>query len=168
MTELPEHHQRIPPPLARGQSHDFSLSHFIYKHQQAQEGHPNLICGLKLPHFQRAFVWTQEQQVCFMESCWLELDIGRFVITESPDADEYDNLIIDGQQRLTTLQRYLNNEFPVYGLLWKELTRNEKRRMDRVHASTLVISKPMNEPFLRELYNRLNFSGTPHQQHERA
>lgn len=169
MTHLNDRYRRIPPPLMNGQNRDFPLSHYIHKHQQAQEeGFTGLICGFRLPPFQRPFVWTAEQQVRFIESCWLELDIGRFVVTQDLDVDDRDRLIIDGQQRLTTLQRYLDNEFPVFGLYWKDLTRGEQRRMDRVNASTLVLSDNLDETFLRELYNRLNFGGTPHQESERA
>lgn len=45
-----------------------------------------------LPNFQRPPVWTREQQVRFIESCWMGLPIGVYVYNEV----EYDSRLAYG------------------------------------------------------------------------
>lgn len=62
-----------------------------------------------VPPFQRSFVWTQRQSSRFVESLLLGLPVpGIFVAKEEGSAR---HLIIDGQQRLKTLQFFFSGKF---------------------------------------------------------
>ena len=62
-----------------------------------------------IPPFQRAYVWKRPQASRFIESLLLGLPVpGVFVARESGASK---HLIIDGQQRLKTLQYFFENKF---------------------------------------------------------
>jgi len=121
--------------------------------------------SFKLPYFQRGFVWTERQCVRFIESAWLGFSLGSYMVNELdwvgrfiPEADGF---LIDGQQRLTAIQKYVNDEFRVFDQLWSELTVVEKRRFKGTQFNQMrVYIKDMAK--LEDLYERLNFGGTPH------
>lgn len=64
---------------------------------------------IKLPGFQRGFVWSQTEQSRFIESLILGLPVPNIFLAKDGDSKTLN--IIDGQQRLKTLQRYLNGAF---------------------------------------------------------
>jgi hypothetical protein len=66
---------------------------------------------IKLPGFQRGFVWSQIEQSRFIESLILGLPVPNIFLAKDGDSKTLN--IIDGQQRLKTLQRYLAGEFPI-------------------------------------------------------
>lgn len=123
-------------------------------------------CGWPLPDFQRQFKWSLKQQVQFIESVWLGLPIGSFTVHDSDYESNgkplpYSGLLIDGQQRLTTLERYWKDEFSVFGLLYSELTKREKRRFLSIKFTHFECGL-WDDQLIRGLYNRLSFGGTPH------
>ncbi|MEO6038218.1 MAG: DUF262 domain-containing protein, partial [Saprospiraceae bacterium] len=65
------------------------------------------------PDFQRYFVWDNTQQSQLVESLLLGLPIPLFYFAENTDRSFN---VVDGLQRLTTLHRYLRNEFALKGL----------------------------------------------------
>ncbi|GAC17493.1 DUF262 domain-containing protein [Paraglaciecola arctica] len=66
---------------------------------------------IKLPGFQRGFVWSNTEQSRFIESLILGLPVPNIFLAK--DGDSKTMNIIDGQQRLKTLQRYLAGKFPI-------------------------------------------------------
>ncbi|HKN09478.1 MAG TPA: DUF262 domain-containing protein, partial [Pseudomonadota bacterium] len=65
------------------------------------------------PDFQRTFVWSIEKQSKLIESCLMRIPLPVFYVAEAKDGRI---VVVDGLQRLTTLQRYLGNMFPLTGL----------------------------------------------------
>jgi uncharacterized protein with ParB-like and HNH nuclease domain len=81
---------------------------------------------IKIPKFQRGFVWTESQVIALLESIyegypigsllfWLsdvpmksERDLGGFHLPETPEKYPR-NYVLDGQQRLTTIYGVLTN-----------------------------------------------------------
>lgn len=135
-------------------------------------------CNYPLPEFQRPFVWTQEQQTRFIESLWRGISPGFYVYNDikcipgmSLDTysgfNKYSGLLLDGQQRITTLQRYWDNKFPVFGLYWNDLTRDETMQF-KMTRFTSYITNIWDESELKEYYNILNFGGTAHEVHQIA
>lgn len=120
------------------------------------------VMGFKLPPFQRPAVWSEAQQIRFLESAWLGFSLGEVVITQTSDK-ELDGLLIDGQQRLTALRDYLADAFPVFGLRWSELDEQDRRQFSMTVAIGVVwLSRDLNWGMLRELYIRMNYGGTAH------
>jgi hypothetical protein len=169
--------QIIPEKLNLGREYDYNmdtlLTHYD-KHLALIASHEQLdtvraeryACGFPLPPFQRPLVWTRAQEVLFIESAWLGLYIGTYC---THDIDwEHDGTVkafsgwlLDGQQRLTTFQRYWNSEFKVFGRYYSELTRKEKHRFSRIpfKQSKVILD---DEALIKELYNRMAFGGVAH------
>ena len=66
---------------------------------------------IKLPGFQRGFVWGLLEQSRFIESLILGLPVPNIFLAQDRDTKTLN--IIDGQQRLKTLQRYLDGKFSI-------------------------------------------------------
>lgn len=140
-----------------------------------------LVCGFVLPPFQRPFVWTDAQMVRFVESAHYGLPLGTYTynttysIFENMRSDEdgrkyfVGNMwLLDGQQRLTTLERYFKNEFSVFGLYWSDLSRQEKLGFLMHTTFSSYETKIADELECRKLYDLMAFGGTAHLEQERA
>jgi hypothetical protein len=75
--------------------------------------------GLNLdPDFQRAHVWTGDQQSAYIEFCLRGGLTGRAIQTNCPDwnsGGRSDYVLVDGKQRLTAIRAFLRNEVSVFG-----------------------------------------------------
>jgi Protein of unknown function DUF262 len=121
------------------------------------------ILGFRLPPFQRPAVWTQGQQIRFMESAWLGFSLGEVVITDAQQQEGLDRLIIDGQQRMMALAAYLDDAFPVFGLRYSELSERDVRRLRMSITIGIVwLKHDLSMERLEELYTRMNYGGTAH------
>jgi hypothetical protein len=117
-----------------------------------------------LPPFQRPPVWTQAQKARFIESCWMGLPIGVYIVNR-PDtyASPFENWLLDGQQRVTAILEYVADEFPVFGHLFSELTIYDHRQWEMGTVFACLETNIENEAELREVYDRLAYGGTPHE-----
>ena len=168
---------RIPRPFDLGNPVASSiggvLHHAKYMRDDAEYYNPlnrPLMMGYVLPTFQRGLVWTEAQKIRFIESAWMGMPLGTYSYNSygvGKDDPNVRNLLIDGQQRLSALQDYVANMFPVLGLLYDDLTKPEKRRFDAISFHSFEVRSD-DEVFLREYYNRLNFGGTAHKEGEQA
>lgn len=82
--------------------------------------------NLVLPEFQREFVWSKDQAKQLMVSLVKEYPVGSLLFWKTNDPPELKNIdnlpeklgsvqiILDGQQRLTTLYLLINGEIPPY------------------------------------------------------
>lgn len=176
-----QHHRedyRLPPPIMRAGTHNFTLGHLVLAHTEKSDrkfwgDDPTpWLCGHRLPPFQRPAVWVEAQQVRFIESAWLGLHLGTYVVNRN-DAwvggkpHRTDLWLIDGQQRLRAIECYLDGVFEVFGYTWSQLNKVEHRRFESLSFAQSVVHES-NEDVLRELYDRLNFGGTPHTEDQRA
>lgn len=130
------------------------------------------VLGFKLPEFQRPLVWTESQNQRFIESIWMGVDIGTYMVNTCMDNEAIDWILIDGQQRLNAIELYWNDAFAVKGddgnyWFWSQLDEREQ-------ANLLRINFPWRETHyttveeVKEAYDRFNFGGTPHTQDQRA
>ena len=75
--------------------------------------------GLELePDFQRGHVWTEKQQIRYIEYLLREGVSGRAIYFNQPGwmRDWHgDFVLVDGLQRLTACLRFLRNEIPAFG-----------------------------------------------------
>jgi hypothetical protein len=171
----------IPEILLRCNTLNMSLDELLHKFEngykyEALHAPSNWLLGFRIPPFQRALVWTIEQKVRFVESAWLGLHLGTYIVNSvdkfNKKTEKYhfaDRYLIDGQQRLNALYCYWQNEFPVFGEYWNETSQDVvvKRRFGHIIFARSVTNIE-DEATLRELYNRLNFGGTAHTEDERA
>ena len=122
-----------------------------------------------IPDFQRQEVWTLAQKVRLIESVWMGLPIGSYVVNETNDwtsSSKNANLwLIDGQQRWAALIGYVKDEFPVDGRLFSELSRRDHRCFDDV-VFPCYRTRFEDVATLRDLYERLAYGGTAHEPSE--
>jgi hypothetical protein len=122
-----------------------------------------LLGNFILPSFQRPSVWTQEQQIRFIESAWQRLPLGAYVVNRvtSPMNNPFDGLLLDGQQRITAIMAYVAGEFPVFGHRFTDLSRQEQNEFGMIPMAYLQ-TKLENMDHIREVYDRLAYGGTAH------
>ena len=82
------------------------------------------------PDFQRGFVWPLDKQSRLIESCLMRIPLPVFYVAEAKDGKI---IVVDGLQRLTTFQRYINNKFALTGL--------GKGQDDRMQGNPLLNKK---------------------------
>ena len=127
------------------------------------------LMGYYLPSWQRGLVWTDAQNVRFLESAWRGLNVGTFTVNLSPQySGPFDGLLIDGQQRMHALQRYFEGAFQVFGYRWHEVTEADRSMFLRGRHFASYITKTDDEAYLREYYNLMNFGGVAHKPGEKA
>lgn len=151
--KFPSPSPRLPDYYILGDSMNTPMDTYLRKINE-----PDLF-GMSIPDFQRELVWTPQQEQAFIENWFKGLHIGTFVMGMKNDSSM---LLLDGQQRLHTLKRYLTDQFPVFGLLYSELTDEEQRFFARRNLPAQIILHELTEDEYRSLYLTLNFSGTNH------
>lgn len=139
------------------------------------------VMGLPLPTWQRDFKWSDEQCQRFITSVWTGCHLGNYVVNreESETAPDgklvftpMSNVVIDGQQRLMAIQKYILNEIAVPDLegvprFFSEVGAAEKRRFGNTIFTRSEIDIASEEN-LRMFYDMLNYGGVPHLPEERA
>jgi hypothetical protein len=131
-----------------------------------------VVCGFPLPAFQRPRKWSRDQESKLIESIWLGLPIGSFTHQKMDwrkggEPMPFSGFLLDGQQRLTAIQNYWEDQFPVFGFYFSELTPEEKGRFLNTKFSHHEVDL-QTEDQLKELYDVMAYSGTAHEDHERA
>lgn len=121
--------------------------------------------GLVLnPDFQRGHVWTEEQQVAFVEYYLKGGQIGVIYLNAPEFPSVYKDgeyVCVDGLQRITALMRFYSNEIKIFGrYLYKDFTDRPKYDV-RVNVNNLKSRKEV-----LKWYIDLNSGGTPHSSEE--
>jgi uncharacterized protein with ParB-like and HNH nuclease domain len=129
-----------------------------------------IICKLAkdqifVPHYQRNFVWTSNEKSRFIESVFLGVPIMPFLVSVSGDEAELE--IIDGSQRIRTLQEYVDGSLKLNGLekltelngtKFTELSESRKNKLLlRDFRFHVVTDKATNE-IRADIFNRVNTS----------
>ncbi|MBU2760300.1 DUF262 domain-containing protein [Acidithiobacillus sulfurivorans] len=137
------------------------------------------VCGMPLAPWQRPVVWDDEMQSRFVDSVWAGVDTGSYMVNEWYEFVD-DNIemlylsgiVIDGQQRLTSVERYFKNEIPATAvdgskLLWSEITILDQRSFgNKLFPRTEIHTN--DEATLREAYDMRAFGGVRHAEDQRA
>ena len=128
--------------------------------------------------FQRQFVWTRPQMDRFVESLLLGLPVpGIFLVRDRSNK----LLVLDGQQRLRTLQSYYSGyhgdrryklnqvQKQFEGKGYEDLDDEDRRRLDDsiIHATVLRQEHPAgSQDAVYSIFERLNTGGSPLQPQE--
>lgn len=160
----------LPEPLIRGQVRSMTLEAlFIGRPLACTVPAERQLLNLVLPPWQRPSVWTEQQQVTFIEGIFLGLGAGFYVVNGSDfnqdGSEKYmSGWLIDGQQRITAIARFIRGEISVFnGVHYADLTRAQRfGRFDNVVFNRYELNYQGDEQVLKSIYRRLNFGGTPH------
>lgn len=129
--------------------------------------------GLQLnPGFQRGHVWTEEQQIAWIEyhlrggksgnTIYLNHPFWRSI--REPYATEYrDYVCVDGLQRITAAQRFVHNEIKVFGSYFNEF---EDSMRTLQQTMILNVNDLKTEKEVLQWYVDMNAGGTPHTNEE--
>lgn len=127
-------------------------------------------------NLQRPYVWEHHQQNEFILSILLEKPLEQVIIVQH-NADKSRsntiNYVIDGKQRLLTIKKFVNNEFPIYikgeEVYWKDFDKEVKmffRSRANSMTATVYYSYDETDYLVTDemkiiLFNYYNFAGTP-------
>ena len=88
---------------------------------------------LKVPDYQRAYVWSSKQQANYLES--LSKNMPLFGPVINIDTRTGDQWIMDGQNRIMTIYRFLSDEIKYKDIYFSELPDHEKRKIKNMKMS---------------------------------
>lgn len=123
--------------------------------------------------FQRKLVWTEKQKIRLIETILMNYPIPEIYIWDQgadPDSGAQTHSIVDGQQRLTTLNQFVANEFPLKAnylddenktenyadKFWKDLNPDDKKIIWEYLFNVRVIPASITEQEIRAIFMRLN------------
>lgn len=132
-----------------------------------------------IPPFQREFVWTHTQASRFIESLLIGLPVPGIFMFKEPDSRKL--MVVDGQQRLRTLQCFHDGilrgrEFSLLGVseefsgkTYRSLADEDRRDLDDsiLHATIFQQDHPGDDrSSIYSIFERLNTGGIPLQPQE--
>lgn len=123
-------------------------------------------------NLQRPYVWEDYQQSEYIVSILQERPLENVIAIQHEDGEGNVTMqIVDGKQRLTTIQKFLLGEIPVIinkrKFWWDDFDNDAKRNFkSRLLAITAVVYYTYEDDNLSDddkirLFNFYNFSGTP-------
>ncbi|MFX0138346.1 MAG: DUF262 domain-containing protein [Candidatus Hodarchaeota archaeon] len=120
---------------------------------------------LFIPNYQRGLVWRKSDQSKFIESLIIGLPTSLLFVAETGD---YRVEIIDGVQRIITLETFVNNDLVLSdlealdylnGFRFSDLSNFQRSKFLDRSLSLLVLSYETSMEDRLEIYLRMNFKG---------
>lgn len=113
------------------------------------------------PDFQRQYKWNDKRASKFIESCLMRIPLPSCYFAENQDSTHY---VIDGVQRLSTIRRFFDDEFPLSDLTtFKELEDKKfselgsyKSELETTTIRCIVLRKENPSKIITEIFSRLN------------
>ncbi len=127
-----------------------------------------------IPLFQRDYVWKIPQASRLIESIVMGLPIPSIFMAKD-DGKEENYYIIDGQQRLKSIEKFYNGEFALEGVVKKlfnldfngkkydELDEKLRNRIDEYAIQLIIIKQDKpddNNDSIYKIFERINTEGT--------
>lgn len=123
--------------------------------------------------FQRRLVWTDRQKVRLLETVLMEFPMPEvYVWQQAPDPETLAQTysVVDGQQRMTSLRQFINNEWPLKKAYldderksaeysdkyWKDLSQDDKKRILEYRINSRLIPSGVSKDDIRRIFARLN------------
>lgn len=140
-----------------------SLPRFILEQQEE--------AGLQLnPDFQRGHVWSETQQIAFVEFLLRDGRSGRDLYFNCPSwmravkPGAYNDFVcVDGLQRITAISRFIGNEIQAFGSYFSEYS---DPRMLVGNTMRININNLDSKEKVLRWYLEMNSGGTPHSENE--
>lgn len=111
------------------------------------------------PFFQRNLVWRETHKREFIETIMAGLPFPQIFLARGKidvEAMEAYTCVVDGQQRLTAIDEYISNRFPVHGKTYSELDASDKEKFLKYKVAVIDFDLLEDDPRLREIFQRLN------------
>lgn len=120
------------------------------------------------PEFQRNFVWDKVRMSRFIESIILNFPIPSFYLNETREGKQ---IVVDGLQRITTLQRFMRDEFRLQGLHamsylngktfsdLKTMPGGFRAKVENKKLNVFLIKPSVPVEVVYDIFNRINTGG---------
>jgi Protein of unknown function DUF262 len=112
------------------------------------------------PDFQRDFVWDEQRQSRLIESVLMRIPLPVFYLAENPDGKL---VVVDGLQRLTTFQRFLENKLrlqldntELQGKTFDELPPKLQNRLEDTQITLYIIDSKVPDRARLDIFERVN------------
>lgn len=125
-----------------------------------------------IPTYQRGFVWSKKTQSRFVESMIIGLPTSSLFIAQTDDGRME---IIDGAQRIKTLEQYVNGDLRLAGLddipalnktVFFDLSRSQQGKFLNRSISFITLSPETTFEARLEIFSRMNTGGMSRSSHE--
>ncbi|MBT9514773.1 MAG: DUF262 domain-containing protein [Acidovorax sp.] len=123
-----------------------------------------------IPDYQRDMVWSARQQSRFIESILIKLPVPFIFAGDVADGPRQGCLeIIDGSQRIRTLDNFLSGRLQLEGLTrltsaigmrFADLSKPRQLRFKRSSVRVIELTEQADEDARREMFDRLNSGGS--------
>ena len=116
-----------------------------------------------IPDYQRGFVWDEGKQTRFVESVLLGLPIPYLFAADLPASGTLE--VIDGVQRIRTLERYLGDKLVMgeldklgflQNLKYSQLPASQQRRFRNRTLRMIVLSERSDQDVRFDIFERIN------------
>ncbi|MEG4493574.1 DUF262 domain-containing protein [Microcoleus sp. D3_18_C4] len=117
----------------------------------------------EIPAYQREFTWEPERKSRFIESVLMGLPIPFLFFWESPSTGKLE--IVDGSQRLRTIEEFVLGDFPLgdleelsllTGFRFKDLPESRQRKIKNRSIRGIVLNEHADEQARFDLFDRIN------------
>lgn len=118
------------------------------------------------PDYQRKLVWTNKQKSELVESILMKIPIPVFYFFRT---EEGKIQVVDGQQRISSIISFMNNEFSlsslsiirdIEGKKFKDLQPSQQRTIEDYSVDVYLIQPPTPEEVMLDIFDRVNRGGT--------
>ncbi len=133
-------------------------------------GKENDTSEIFIPDYQREMVWSAKQQSRFIESILIRLPVPFIFAADVSDGDRAGALeIVDGSQRIRTLDNFLSNKLKLEGLQrltsanglkFIDFPHPRQMRFKRQTIRVIEMTDKADDEARREMFDRLNSGGT--------
>lgn len=115
------------------------------------------------PPYQRGLVWSDAQQEALIDSLWRGLGMPGIYMRQFPNSSPSGAYweVLDGQQRLNALVRYVSGVLPYRGQLFTELP-DHVQAVFKFQPITVSVADNLSDEDALLVYDRINFCGVPH------
>lgn len=134
------------------------LNYLEFVKKEVQENNLQMV-----PDFQRGHVWTEEQQIAYVEFFLRGGKSGRdFYFNWNEDTNEY--ICVDGLQRTTALDRFVKEEIQVFGQYFEDFgfSKREAGGQPFPEYTVNIFQNHLGRKDVLEWYIKMNSGGTPH------
>lgn len=117
------------------------------------------------PDFQRDFIWAEDKQCKLIESVMMRIPLPVFYLAENSKGKM---IVVDGLQRLSTFQRFVNNELKLklshqselHNKYFQDLSPKLQNRVEDCNLVLYVIDAKVPAQALLDIFERVN-GGVP-------
>lgn len=129
--------------------------------QKYVEGSENGQNEIFIPNYQRLFVWDAKQQSKFIESLMLGLPIPYIFTADNEGRME----VVDGSQRIRTLDAFLSNKLELRGLKklsklngfrFAQLSQARQRKFNKKTIRIIDLTDKANYDVRKDMFERIN------------